>query len=408
MIFVNFLSERLMFPSLILLTLHAVASSAQLVANSVVEQPFVSCASDAIYAKWKTQQTFTGRVNVRYAPNRFCYQVLVTNNQVELLIPHLDCRISRIRSLDPPGLLLETTVLVSFHQEFVTESDRLFVLRCLHTKNATQNGGLNEGVPQQLTTFPSSNQALESLASTSTAVPSSDNNLKCSYVVVHDDTGKMVKSVRIGAAVRHEWECTGTRENQCLLVTNCFIKTVDSQHELIDEYGCSKDRNLVADLEYSGQTQVKQFARVFGVAEKPFVFYQCEMNLVDIEADQSCPRPKCSATSRHTREANSTSLPRALLPIFDVLSQQIEVLPLGLPEQWSEHDCPAAANSTIQSSENIDEQAVERVHSSSVFCMSWPVFLLGTTACSVMFFVTGVLLTVGTLRRGKYHDVAQA
>jgi hypothetical protein len=84
------------------------------------------------------------------------------------------------------------------------------------------------------------------------------------------------------------------------------------------------------------------------------------------------------------REANLTSLPLALVPIFDVLSQQIEVLPLGLPEQWSEQDCPA--NSTNgQSLENIDEQAMERVPgSSSIFCMSWPVFLLGTIAFSVV------------------------
>lgn len=84
----------------------------------------------------------------------------------------------------------------------------------------------------------------------------------------------MVTSVRIGTPVLHKWECTGAQENQCLVVTNCFIKTVDSQHELIDEYGCSKDGNLIAGLEYVGKTQVKQHTRVFGVAEKPFIFYQ--------------------------------------------------------------------------------------------------------------------------------------
>lgn len=56
-----------------------------------------SCSADAIYAKWKTNVTFVGHVNVRHAPNRSCYQVLVTNNQIELLIPHLDCQVSRTR-----------------------------------------------------------------------------------------------------------------------------------------------------------------------------------------------------------------------------------------------------------------------------------------------------------------------
>jgi hypothetical protein len=227
------------------------------------------------------------------------FKVLVTNNQIELLIPHLDCRISRIRSLNPPGLLLESTVLVSFHPEFVTDSDRLFVLRCLHTRNAS---GLNEGVPQPLTTFPSNNNLDVATSDSLVSSPSlNSNDLRCSYVVIHEDTGKLVKSVRIGSRVVHEWTCSGTREDQCLVVTNCFIKTVDSQHELVDEFGCPKDRNLVADLNYAGKTEVRQHSRVFGVAEKPFVFYQCEMNLVDIDPDTKiCPRPKCSTSSRQT------------------------------------------------------------------------------------------------------------
>lgn len=94
------------------------------------------------------------------------------------ILNSLFIQIVRIRSLDPPGLLLETTVLVSFHPEFVTESDRLFVLRCLHTKNATQNGGLNEGVPQQLTTFPNANQIADSLTSTPPVAPLNDADLR--------------------------------------------------------------------------------------------------------------------------------------------------------------------------------------------------------------------------------------
>jgi hypothetical protein len=67
------LRKGLMY-TLLVIALHILPLSAQIL-NSVVEEPFVSCATDAIYAKWKTGQTFTGRVNVRYAPNRFCYQV---------------------------------------------------------------------------------------------------------------------------------------------------------------------------------------------------------------------------------------------------------------------------------------------------------------------------------------------
>ncbi|TKR96687.1 hypothetical protein L596_010670 [Steinernema carpocapsae] len=68
-----------------LVALSAVLTRADIASgNEVVGEPFISCSADAIYAKWKTNSTFTGHVNVRYTPNRFCYQVLVTNNQIEL------------------------------------------------------------------------------------------------------------------------------------------------------------------------------------------------------------------------------------------------------------------------------------------------------------------------------------
>lgn len=108
-----------------------------------------SCAADAIYVKFKTNATFVGQVNVKFAPNRFCYQVLVTNNQIELLVPHEECSVSRrrlvflslhrispsSRSFSPPGILLEASVSVSFHPEFTTAADRLFHFQCFHKKN---------------------------------------------------------------------------------------------------------------------------------------------------------------------------------------------------------------------------------------------------------------------------------
>lgn len=42
------------------------------------------------------------------------------------------------------------------------------------------------------------------------------------------------------------------------------------------------------------QSLVGQQTQVFGVAEKPYVQFQCQMNLVDIKPGLKCPRPKCS------------------------------------------------------------------------------------------------------------------
>ncbi|KAI6234034.1 hypothetical protein M3Y99_00836800 [Aphelenchoides fujianensis] len=368
--------------SVLLLTLQfAVHRAGAQLTNSVVEQPIVSCATDAVYAQVQDAadvQRASAMPRIGSAIKSWLRTIKSSS-----LFPILDCRISRTRSLDPPGLLLETTVLLNFHPDFVTEADRFFVLRCLHTRNATQNGGLNAGVPQPLTTFPTASQPAESEPPTA-EVAAQPAGLRCSYVVVNEETNALVKSVRVGTPVRHEWKCEGTRPNSCLLVTNCYIKAVDTQFEVIDAYGCSKDRNLIAELDYANKDHVVQHAKVFGIADKPFVFYGCELNLVDAAADGSCPRPKCSTRVSRDVEQNETL---ALVPLFDVLSQQIEVLPLDVPSEWTEADAA-------------DEPAA--------FCVAWPVFFLGSLVISMMLIATGVLTTIVVLRRMPYHDVAQA
>lgn len=81
-----------------------------------------------------------------------------------------------------------------------------------------------------------------------------------------------------------------------------------------------------------------------------------------------------------------TSLPLALVPIFDVLSQQIEVLPLGVPEQWSEKECQSSVNSGDDESKE-DETVTESAYKhtpSNAFCIAWPVFLLGAMAFAIV------------------------
>jgi hypothetical protein len=82
------------------------------------------------------------------------------------------------------------------------------------------------------------------------------------------------------------------------------------------------------------------------------------------------------------REANLTSIPLALIPIFDVLSQQIEVLPLDVPD-WSEKECLQNAPNHDDSQSELNESITERVPAGA-FCMTWPVFILGAMVFSIV------------------------
>lgn len=86
------------------------------------------------------------------------------------------------------------------------------------------------------------------------------------------------------------------------------------------------------------------------------------------------------------REANLTSLSLALVPIFDVLSQQIEVLPLGVPEKWSEEECKTNSVNEEPESFNLNDSTGEHVPDGA-FCMTWPVFLLGSMIFSIVNFL---------------------
>ncbi|VDP18462.1 unnamed protein product [Onchocerca flexuosa] len=43
------------------------------------------------------------------------------------------------RSLAPVGVIISTSVLISFHPHYVTAGDRIYLLRCLHTRATNQS-----------------------------------------------------------------------------------------------------------------------------------------------------------------------------------------------------------------------------------------------------------------------------
>ncbi|VDM79898.1 unnamed protein product [Strongylus vulgaris] len=105
------------------------------------------CAADAIYIKLRTNRTFEGHVHVKFASNKYCYQTLVTNNQIEVLVPHEECAVPRRRSKSPEGVFLETSLAVAFHPDFTTADDRIFHFRCFHQR--TSKGQQETGSPTE-------------------------------------------------------------------------------------------------------------------------------------------------------------------------------------------------------------------------------------------------------------------
>ncbi|VBB28485.1 unnamed protein product [Acanthocheilonema viteae] len=291
--------------------------------------------------------TFVGHVNVRHAPNRFCYQVLVTNNQIELLIPHQDCQVSRTRSLSPMGVIIATSVLISFHPHYVTAGDRIYLLRCLHTRASDQSLFPGSVAPPAIST-----NALRG----STSIP------QCEYQIRSLKDNELVDEAIIGEMVRHHWSCSIRSDQElCLVITNCFVIAGDSKYQLIDKQGCSMDRAILPDLVYIDNMNVEQNVSVFGIAEKPYVYFQCQISLLPSKTYQ-CAKPTCLGNHRNRRDLlfmieNGETL------ILDVVSQTVEIR--DFDRHFGKRRC-----------HQLPEAIVNELSRDDVVCVTWNFFVL--------------------------------
>uniref|UniRef100_A0A0N4ZBN5 ZP domain-containing protein n=1 Tax=Parastrongyloides trichosuri TaxID=131310 RepID=A0A0N4ZBN5_PARTI len=87
--------------------------------NSLMEPPFIVCSPDAIYISMRTISKFRGHAYVLGVPNQFCYYILISFNQIEILIPYMNCKLKRERWKDEDrndsGFKINTNIMISFN-----------------------------------------------------------------------------------------------------------------------------------------------------------------------------------------------------------------------------------------------------------------------------------------------------
>lgn len=270
--------------------------------NEVLGEPTVSCAADAIYVKVRTKSTFLGHVDVKYTPDKSCFQSLVTNNQIEILIPHEECMVPRRRSLHPTGVILEVSLSVSFHPEFTTVDDRIFNMQCFHQKktNGTSNS-LAIGSPQP--------------------PPTDSKGPSCSYEVLSSPGGLPAGRLALGQDVYHSWQCQNVYES-CIMIESCELIGGEETHEVIDSSGCSKHESIMPQLVYHNRTHVGASVKVFGVSHTSIVYFACQIRLHPQLPTGECPKPKCDLMRRKRDDSSSSS---SQFPSIDVRSQNLEI-----------------------------------------------------------------------------------
>ncbi|KFD58045.1 hypothetical protein M513_01278 [Trichuris suis] len=167
----------------------------------------------------------------------------------------------------------------------------------------------------------------------------------------------------------------------CMLVHSCTAD--DGEGELftiIDENGCSKDNFILTDLSYLGDMEAGVESHIFKFADKPHVYFTCQVRLLikREQPSQVCPKPICSFPSnprnkRDLSKANTNSIlgaiPKSRSTDIDIMASPILVLDLdlqhqnvvrGLSRSSAETETTSAEEYTYQKKKQTEAHSVRR------------------------------------------------
>lgn len=120
------------FKLFIALSLLALANAIP-VDNGVEGEPEIECGPKSITVNFNTRNAFEGHV---YVKGLFDHQECRSDEHgrqvAGIELPFDSCNVARTRSLNPKGVFVTTTVVISFHPQFVTKVDRAYRVQCFY------------------------------------------------------------------------------------------------------------------------------------------------------------------------------------------------------------------------------------------------------------------------------------
>lgn len=188
--------------------------------------------------------------------------------------------------VDPPGLVSNVKVTISFHPLFVTKVDRGFELSCFYME------------ANKTATYPL-------IVNTVSLEPLTDvaEMPRCTYQVLEGGPdGKEATVVTVGNPVYHKWNCVSSAPGEftkslqqisflltiffvsadlwCMTVHSCFVEDGSgTKVEILNDEGCAVDKYILNNLDYQSPLTAGKEAHAFKFADKVFVNFQCSMRL---------------------------------------------------------------------------------------------------------------------------------
>uniref|UniRef100_A0A914UXG6 ZP domain-containing protein n=1 Tax=Plectus sambesii TaxID=2011161 RepID=A0A914UXG6_9BILA len=198
------------------------------------------------------------------------------------------------------GVEQSMTVIISFHDTFITKVDRAYRCTCF---------------------FMEADKVVTSRFEVS-MLPTTDlldtaRMPLCTYNVRRGSiTGAPVAYATVGEEVYHVWRCDSDMFG--MLVHSCFVDdgSGGERKQLLDEQGCAIDQVILPDLAYNQQSNMAYAeVHVFKFADKVTTYFQCAITIC-MRSDGACngvTPPSCrgsqSARNRTRFARDSADMP---------------------------------------------------------------------------------------------------
>ncbi|VDK88866.1 unnamed protein product, partial [Litomosoides sigmodontis] len=108
--------------------------------------------------------------------------------------------------------------------------------------------------------------------------------------------GEPIRHAMIGESVYHKWTCDSeTADAFCALVHSCVVD--DGKGDtvpILNGEGCALDKYLLNNLEYPADLMAGQEAHVYKYADRPELYYQCQISISIKDSNTGCARPQCA------------------------------------------------------------------------------------------------------------------
>uniref|UniRef100_A0A0N5BAJ6 ZP domain-containing protein n=1 Tax=Strongyloides papillosus TaxID=174720 RepID=A0A0N5BAJ6_STREA len=293
----NFILILLLSFSQTILSARSYQGSTNALDNAVTGEPIVECLEDRVKLTFRTEKPFGGRIFVKgMIDSQECVKTFNGNskNAIDFEVLNGECNMRRSRKIGPDqrGVEQAVTVIISFHDTFITKVDKAYRTTCFYMET------------DRVVTNSVDVSALPTTEITDTAkMPI------CTYSVRRGSvTGAIVTYATVGEPVFHVWECDSDMFS--MLVHSCFVDDGDgnSRKTIIDEHGCSTDTLILPELTYNQQNNMAYSeVNVFKFADKVTTYFQCAVSTCMISEGMCVGRtpPKCTSATLTSRNRRS-------------------------------------------------------------------------------------------------------